>query len=1169
MQHVRSFVFVYVRYILMHVVAAEALKLQKHLNLLREEYVKLQNKYFDLEKKHNIALAVAGKTNDDSFVCRLLKFVAELFNRDKYSDIAIVLETTQLRAHKFVLAARSDSWGVSNLLDIDTLEFEGVSFNVGCALLKWVYTDQVEFSEGDTFTLELMMAASRYQLKALIDKCEKALMTSVNVRNCIKYYTTADEISAESLKEHCSDLISNHWDDFTSDDFAHMSAPLLYKMFKTKTEYPLHASVKTQRDDVVFLYLIEFNSMLPDKLNEADGRGDFPLDLALQNNQLNIAETLLEHGADVGLRDKHGRTLLHKAILRKDVVAATFLVKKKAPTNERTSSRETPLHLVANANLGSMSSDLENGMMQIAKLLLQHGSDPNAQDEKGRTVLHTAMMAKNKGVFLELLQHRPLDLELRDDDGSTVLWYALQLFGVGAKDESYAASLIEKGSSVDAVNPETGDCLLHLAATSKNIEAGFFLIAHGSCLNLFNKQGETPLHVASLGGLETLVEMLLKAGANPNLQTAKPSLFPAPRKSQHEEADADDVYKQTPLHLAIINQHEKVIEVLLDHKTFSQRTNDNKVIVPNFNVHDSRDQTPLGLALLMGMHKLAQRLLAGGASVNVVNVDGLTLLHQAIINQNTSSSLFLLNNGSNPSKPTSDNETPLQLAIRRHLPRVVVALCEKGVDADVKDAEGNCPLWIALESGQEDIASILVNHKCDTNFWSEGPDGCYQTLLHRALDENNESVARFLIKSGCNVDGSRRPGPDGRGGEEARDMQTPLHMACAWGLESVVQILVEYKANVNAQDAEQKTPIHVAITNQHHTIIALLLSHPTIDLNLRDKKGLTPFSVAMVTKNNKAAQAILAREPKAAEQYDNRGRNFLHLAVQNLDMESILFLISIDVNVHSKMKDSHHLAPIHLAVQKESDIIVRNLILAGADVDVLTPQKQTTLHLAALQDSCSICSILLDNGVDFNAVDENGNNALHLAAQKGNLSTVRVLLTESNINAEAVNLRGQNPLHVLCQYGRENAAATFELFLECMPNYPVNKQDADGNSGLLLAYMNGNGNLCRAMVRYGACLGVTNKHGTSIFNYQVATKQLLLRLLDHLSQEPPWVEGDACLECGAKFGITIRRHHCRHCGRLLCAKCSTQEVPILKYNLNKPVRVCEICLDVLTVGALP
>lgn len=41
-------------------------------------------------------------------------------------------------------------------------------------------------------------------------------------------------------------------------------------------------------------------------------------------------------------------------------------------------------------------------------------------------------------------------------------------------------------------------------------------------------------------------------------------------------------------------------------------------------------------------------------------------------------------------------------------------------------------------------------------------------------------------------------------------------------------------------------------------------------------------------------------EPLAAEQYDTRGRNFLHTAILKDDLESVLFLLSIHVNVHSR-----------------------------------------------------------------------------------------------------------------------------------------------------------------------------------------------------------------------------------------------------------------------------
>lgn len=61
----------------------EVSKLQQHLVLLREEYVKLQQRYKTLERNYNI-LNVTTKLDQDSFVCRLLKTIADLFNRELY-----------------------------------------------------------------------------------------------------------------------------------------------------------------------------------------------------------------------------------------------------------------------------------------------------------------------------------------------------------------------------------------------------------------------------------------------------------------------------------------------------------------------------------------------------------------------------------------------------------------------------------------------------------------------------------------------------------------------------------------------------------------------------------------------------------------------------------------------------------------------------------------------------------------------------------------------------------------------------------------------------------------------------------------------------------------------------------------------------------------------------
>ena len=64
-------------------------------------------------------------------------------------------------------------------------------------------------------------------------------------------------------------------------------------------------------------------------------------------------------------------------------------------------------------------------------------------------------------------------------------------------------------------------------------------------------------------------------------------------------------------------------------------------------------------------------------------------------------------------------------------------------------------------------------------------------------------------------------------------------------------------------------------------------------------------------------------------QYDSRGRNFLHAAIEKKDIESVMFLLSIHVNVHSRTRDSLSLTPLQLAAQADSEIILRSADCAG------------------------------------------------------------------------------------------------------------------------------------------------------------------------------------------------------------------------------------------------
>jgi hypothetical protein len=47
--------------------------------------------------------------------------------------------------------------------------------------------------------------------------------------------------------------------------------------------------------------------------------------------------------------------------------------------------------------------------------------------------------------------------------------------------------------------------------------------------------------------------------------------------------------------------------------------------------------------------------------------------------------------------------------------------------------------------------------------------------------------------------------------------------------------------------------------------------------------------------------------------------------------------------------------------------------------------------------------------------------------------------------------------------------------------------------------------------------------------------------------------------CRAPFSSRTRVHHCRHCGAAVCAACSPAKLPLPKFDLARPVRVCRAC----------
>lgn len=115
-------------------------------------------------------------------------------------------------------------------------------------------------------------------------------------------------------------------------------------------------------------------------------------------------------------------------------------------------------------------------------------------------------------------------------------------------------------------------------------------------------------------------------------------------------------------------------------------------------------------------------------------------------------------------------------------------------------------------------------------------------------------------------------------------------------------------------------------------------------------------------------------------------------------------------------------------------------------------------------------------------------------------------------------------MHVLAKNAKANALQILQALFAKLED-DLNPQDAEGNTPLYYAYVNGAGPLCMGLVKNGAVLNVPNNMGGTIFDVKVANSKLLRKLLMLIPKEQPWAEFNVCQECRVKFTTRTRKHH--------------------------------------------
>ncbi|KAM9753174.1 protein phosphatase 1 regulatory subunit 12A isoform 2-T2 [Menidia menidia] len=213
-------------------------------------------------------------------------------------------------------------------------------------------------------------------------------------------------------------------------------------------------------------------------------------------------------------------------------------------------------------------------------------------------------------------------------------------------------------------------------------------------------------------------------------------------------------------------------------------------------------------------------LLRQGADINHANVDGLTALHQACIDENAEMVQFLVESGSDVNRGDNEGWTPLHAAASCGFIQITKYLLEHGAHVGAVNSEGELPLDVATEDAMERLLKAEIK--------KQGID----------VDQARKEEERIMLKDAMAVlegGGTLTPHPNTKA--------TALHVAAAKGYIEVLKVLLQCGVDVDGTDSDGWTPLHAA-AHWGQEEVCTLLADSMCDMAAVNNVGQTPLDVA-------------------------------------------------------------------------------------------------------------------------------------------------------------------------------------------------------------------------------------------------------------------------------------------------------------------------------------
>jgi ankyrin repeat protein len=277
---------------------------------------------------------------------------------------------------------------------------------------------------------------------------------------------------------------------------------------------------------------------------------------------------------------------------------------------------------------------------------------------------------------------------------------------------THVARLIEAGVDLNA-RKHSGDSALQLAVLGNHLPVVSYLVQHGARVDS-TEAGSSPLHDACRWGRLEIATLFLDTGkVDLNLQ---------------------DNQGDTPLHCAVKNRREAIINLLLKKGAATHLVNDHGYTALHVAVMEA---VPLAIVrvLLDCMNEDA---------INIADKQGCTALHRVIIRkagcENASAELVmdLLGRRANSNLRDHTGKTPLHYAVSLNKLEMTAKLLERGANQLLRDKKGDTPLLFACRNGYSHQWAKLLLRKPSTTIELTDREGWLPLFL--ACTHNETSL---------------------------------------------------------------------------------------------------------------------------------------------------------------------------------------------------------------------------------------------------------------------------------------------------------------------------------------------------------------------------------------------------------------------------------------------